>query len=101
MNDEGRVLDGKDRQEGDSAGIRGLEERCWMRFLKGMVTDRNNHPLIHPFDQKLPLHHSFRPELAPQPEQTIHRSSCPVLALQPRPQTPIQTPITNHVISMT
>jgi hypothetical protein len=31
-----------DRQEGDSACVRGLEERCWMRFLKGMVTDHNN-----------------------------------------------------------
>jgi hypothetical protein len=30
-----------DRQEGDSACVKGLEERCWMRFLKGMVTDRN------------------------------------------------------------
>jgi hypothetical protein len=36
-----RVLDGSDRQEGGSVGVRGLKERYWMRFLKGMVTDRN------------------------------------------------------------
>jgi hypothetical protein len=35
------VLDG---QEGDSVGVRGLKERYWMRFLKGMVTDRNTRP---------------------------------------------------------
>jgi hypothetical protein len=34
MSDEVRVLDGSD-------GVRGLKERYWMRFLKGMVTDRN------------------------------------------------------------
>jgi hypothetical protein len=28
-------------QEGDSVGVRDLKERYWMRFLKGMVTDRN------------------------------------------------------------
>jgi hypothetical protein len=28
-------------QEGDSVGVRGLKERYWIRFLKGMVTDRN------------------------------------------------------------
>jgi hypothetical protein len=39
--DEERVLDGMDRQEGGSAGARGGKERYWMRFLKGMVTDRN------------------------------------------------------------
>jgi hypothetical protein len=39
-----RVLDGSDRQEGGSGGIRGLKERYWMRFLKGMVTDRNTTP---------------------------------------------------------
>jgi hypothetical protein len=36
-----RVLADSDRQEGGSAGVRGLKERYWMRFLKGMVTDRN------------------------------------------------------------
>jgi hypothetical protein len=38
------VLDG---QEGGSEGVRGLKERCWVRFLKGMVTDRNknSHPV--------------------------------------------------------
>jgi hypothetical protein len=42
ISDEEMVLDGSDRQEGGSGGVRGLEERYWMRFLKGMVTDRNN-----------------------------------------------------------
>jgi hypothetical protein len=41
MNDEGRVLDGMDGQEGGSAGVKGRKERYWMRFLKGMVTDCN------------------------------------------------------------
>jgi hypothetical protein len=41
MNDEEMVLDGSDGQEGSSAGVKGLKERYWMRFLKGMVTDRN------------------------------------------------------------
>jgi hypothetical protein len=31
-----------DRQEDGSAGVRGVKERYWMRFLKGMVTDRNS-----------------------------------------------------------
>jgi hypothetical protein len=35
------VLDGLGRQEGDSGGVKGLKERYWMKFLKGMVTDRN------------------------------------------------------------
>jgi hypothetical protein len=33
-------------QEGDSVGVRGLKERYWMRFLKGMVTDRNTTPSL-------------------------------------------------------
>jgi hypothetical protein len=41
MSDEDWVLDEADRQEGDSAGVKGLKVRYWMRFLKGMVTDRN------------------------------------------------------------
>jgi hypothetical protein len=41
MNDEGRVLDGKDRQEGGPVDVMGRDERYWMRFLKGMFTDRN------------------------------------------------------------
>jgi hypothetical protein len=42
MNDEGMILDEQDGQEGGSVGVRGLKERYWMRFLKGMVTDRNS-----------------------------------------------------------
>jgi hypothetical protein len=38
------VLDG---QEGGSEGVRGLKERYWMRFLKGMVTDRNTDAAIY------------------------------------------------------
>jgi hypothetical protein len=34
------VLDG---QEGDPEGVKGLKERYWMRFLKGMVMNCNNH----------------------------------------------------------
>jgi hypothetical protein len=41
MSDKDWILDETDGQEGDSAGVKGLEERYWMRFLKGMVTDRN------------------------------------------------------------
>jgi hypothetical protein len=41
MSDEDGILDEADGQEGDSAGVKGLEERYWMRFLKGMVTDHN------------------------------------------------------------
>jgi hypothetical protein len=41
-NDEEMVLDG---QEGDPEGVKGMEERYWMRFLKGMVTDRNIRPV--------------------------------------------------------
>jgi hypothetical protein len=41
MKDKEGFLDGVDRQEGGSAGVEGLEERYWMRFLKGMVTDCN------------------------------------------------------------
>jgi hypothetical protein len=44
MDDEEMVLDGPEGQEGGSVGVRGLKERYWMRFLKGMVTDRNNIP---------------------------------------------------------
>jgi hypothetical protein len=40
------VLDGLGRQEGDSGGVRGLKERYWKRFLKGMVTDRNTTPSL-------------------------------------------------------
>jgi hypothetical protein len=40
------VLDGLGRQEGGSGGVRDLKERCWMRFLKGMVTDRNTTPSL-------------------------------------------------------
>jgi hypothetical protein len=46
MSDEGRVLDGKDGQEGGSTGVRGQKERYWMRFLRGMVTDRNTTPSL-------------------------------------------------------
>jgi hypothetical protein len=42
--DEGRVLDGVDNDKDGSAGVKGLKERYWMRFLKGMVTDRNRGP---------------------------------------------------------
>jgi hypothetical protein len=45
-NDEEMVLDRPDGQEGDSAGVKGLEERYWMRFLKGMVTDRNRRHIL-------------------------------------------------------
>jgi hypothetical protein len=48
MNDEGRVLDGKDRQEGGPAGVMGWDERYWTRFLKGMVTDRNTRSIGKP-----------------------------------------------------
>jgi hypothetical protein len=37
------VLDG---QEDGPAGVEGLEEKYWMRFLKGMVTDRNTTPSL-------------------------------------------------------
>jgi hypothetical protein len=37
---------------------------------------------------------SFPPELIPQSKEILHRSSIPVLALQSRPQTLIQTPTT-------
>jgi hypothetical protein len=46
MNDEGRVLDGKDRQEGGPVDVMGRDERYWMRFLKGMFTDRNTTPSL-------------------------------------------------------
>jgi hypothetical protein len=42
MDDEGRILDGMDGQEGSFAGVKEWKERYWMRFLKGMVTDRNS-----------------------------------------------------------
>jgi hypothetical protein len=41
MNDEEMVLDGPEGQEGGSADVMERKERYWMRFLKGMVTDRN------------------------------------------------------------
>jgi hypothetical protein len=41
MNDEEMILDGPEGQEGGSADVMGWNERYWMRFLKGMVTDRN------------------------------------------------------------
>jgi hypothetical protein len=44
------VLDG---QEDGSGGVEGLMERYWMRFLKGMVTDRNNHALVHAISRLL------------------------------------------------
>jgi hypothetical protein len=42
MSDEEMVLDGFDGQEGESAGVKGEEGRYWMKFLMGMVTDRNS-----------------------------------------------------------
>jgi hypothetical protein len=42
MNDEEMILDGSEGQEGGSANEMEWKERCWMRFLKGMVTDRNS-----------------------------------------------------------
>jgi hypothetical protein len=42
MNDEEMVLDGPERQEGGSVDVMERKERYWTRFLKGMVTDRNN-----------------------------------------------------------
>jgi hypothetical protein len=54
--DEGKLLNQMDGQEGGSAVRKEWKERCWMRFLKGMVTDRNTFttlsnilsiPLIH------------------------------------------------------
>jgi hypothetical protein len=41
MNDEEMILDGPEGQEGGSVDVMERKERCWMRFLKGMVTDRN------------------------------------------------------------
>jgi hypothetical protein len=41
MNDEEMVLDGPEGQEGGSVTVMERKERYWMRFLKGMVTDRN------------------------------------------------------------
>jgi hypothetical protein len=41
MNDEEMVLDGPEGQEGGSVEAQEEKKRCWMRFLKGMVTDRN------------------------------------------------------------
>jgi hypothetical protein len=41
MNDERGVLDGMDGQEGGFGVLKEQKERYWMRFLKGMVTDRN------------------------------------------------------------
>jgi hypothetical protein len=42
MNDEEMVLDGPEGQEGGSADVMERKRRYWMRFLKGMVTDRNS-----------------------------------------------------------
>jgi anthranilate/para-aminobenzoate synthase component I len=42
MNDEEMVLDESEGQEGGSADVMERKERYWIRFLKGMVTDRNN-----------------------------------------------------------
>jgi hypothetical protein len=42
MNDEEMVLDGLEGQEGGSADVMEQKERYWMRFLMGMVTDRNS-----------------------------------------------------------
>jgi hypothetical protein len=42
MNDEEMVLDGPEGQEGGSVDVMERKERYWMRFLKGMVTDRNS-----------------------------------------------------------
>jgi hypothetical protein len=41
-----RVLDGPEEQEGGSADVMERKERYWMRFLKGMVTDRNTTPSL-------------------------------------------------------
>jgi hypothetical protein len=46
MNDEEKVLDGPEGQEGSSGDVMEREERYWMRFLKGMVTDRNTTPSL-------------------------------------------------------
>jgi hypothetical protein len=46
MNDEEMILDGPEGQEGGSADVMGRNERYWMRFLKGMVTDRNTTPSL-------------------------------------------------------
>jgi hypothetical protein len=40
------VLDGPEGQEGGSADVMVRNERYWMRFLKGMVTDRNTTPSL-------------------------------------------------------
>jgi hypothetical protein len=39
--DEEMFLEGPDGQEGGFIGVMERKERYWMRFLKGMVTDRN------------------------------------------------------------
>jgi hypothetical protein len=40
--DEGGVLDETDDEEDGFAGGKGLMEKYWIRFLKGMVTDHNS-----------------------------------------------------------
>jgi hypothetical protein len=44
--DEGKVLDGIGDDKGDSMGVKGSKDRYWVRFLKGMVTDRNRSPSL-------------------------------------------------------
>jgi hypothetical protein len=46
MNEEEMVLDGPEGQEGGSADVMERKERYLMRFLKGMVTDRNTTPSL-------------------------------------------------------
>jgi hypothetical protein len=41
--DEGKALNGIGDDKGGSMGVKGLKDRYWVRFLKGMVTDRNKH----------------------------------------------------------
>jgi hypothetical protein len=38
------VLDDADGLGGGSVGVKGMKERYWTKFLKGMVTDRNTGP---------------------------------------------------------
>jgi hypothetical protein len=75
-----KVLDETDGQGGGSVGVKGVKERYWARFLKGMVTDRNNLP------------GSMLPDdgpVAPQPE-----------VLQPR-RCRLPAKFIDHVISVT
>jgi hypothetical protein len=52
MSDEDWILDEADGQEGGSAGVKGLKERYWMRFLKGMVMDCNKKDCTCPLRQR-------------------------------------------------